>query len=91
MGKTAVLVQLTKMLAEDRAVPVPVRLRDVETELNFGELARTQFCKEVDSGTLPEGQSDKVWRQLRRDDKIVVLADGLEEAFPEGKHEREGS
>jgi hypothetical protein len=84
VGKTAVLVQLTKMLAEDRAVPVPVRLRDVETELNFGELARTQFCKEVDSGTLPEGQSDKVWRQLRRDDKIVVLADGLEEAFPEG-------
>jgi NACHT domain-containing protein len=84
VGKTAVLVQLTKMLAEYRAVPVPVRLRDVETELNFGEAAREQFCKEVDSGTLPEGQSDKVWRQLRRDDKIVVLADGLEEAFPEG-------
>ena len=61
-----------------------VRLRDVETELNFGEVARKQFCKEVDPGTLPEGQSDKVWRQLRRDDKIVVLADGLEEAFPEG-------
>jgi hypothetical protein len=84
VGKTAVLVQLTKMLAEDRAVPVPVRLRDVETELNFGEAARRQFCKEVDSGTLPEGHSDKVWRQLRRDDKVVVLADGLEEAFPEG-------
>jgi NACHT domain len=83
-GKTAVLVQLTEMLAEYRAVPVPVRLRDVETELNFGEVARKQFCKEVDSGTLPDGQSDKVWRQLRRDDKIVVLADGLEEAFPEG-------
>jgi len=84
VGKTAVLVQLTNMLAEYRAVPVPVRLRDVETELNFGELAKKQFCREVDSGTLPEGQSDKVWRQLRRDDKIVVLADGLEEAFPEG-------
>jgi hypothetical protein len=84
VGKTAVLVQLTRMLAEYRAVPVPLRLRDVETELNFGELAKEQFCKEVDSGTLPEGQSDKVWRQLRRDDKIVVLADGLEEAFPEG-------
>src|SRR2546423_798340 len=38
VGKTAVLVQLTKMLAEHRAVPVPVRLRDVETELNFGEM-----------------------------------------------------
>jgi NACHT domain len=89
-GKTAVLVQLTKMLAEYRAVPVPIRLRDVETELNFGEMARKQFCKEVDSGTLPEGQSDKVWRQLRRDDKIVVLADGLEEAFPEGnKNEKD--
>jgi hypothetical protein len=84
VGKTAVLVQLTRMLAEYRAVPVPVRLRDVETELNFGELAREQFCREVDSGTLPEGQSGRVWRQLRRDDKIVVLADGLEEAFPQG-------
>jgi len=89
-GKTAVLVQLTKMLAEYRAVPVPIRLRDVETELDFGEAARKQFCKEVDSGTLPEGHSDKVWRQLRRDDKIVVLADGLEEAFPEGnKNEKD--
>ena len=84
VGKTAVLVQLTKMLAEHRAVPVPVRLRDVETELDFGDAARKQFCKEVDPGTLPEGHTDKVWRQLRRDDKIVVLADGLEEAFPEG-------
>jgi hypothetical protein len=84
VGKTAVLVQLTKMLADHRAVPVPVRLRDVESELDFGEAARKQFCKEVDPGTLPEGHTDKVWRQLRRDDKIVVLADGLEEAFPEG-------
>ena len=84
VGKTAVLVQLTKMLAEHRAVPVPVRLRDVETELDFGDAARKQFCKEVDAGTLPEGHTDKVWRQLRKDDKIVVLADGLEEAFPEG-------
>ena len=84
VGKTAVLVQLTKMLAEHRAVPVPVRLRDVVTELDFGDAARKQFCKEVDPGTLPEGHTDKVWRQLRRDDKIVVLADGLEEAFPEG-------
>ncbi len=84
VGKTAVLVQLTRMLAEHQAVPVPIRLRDVQTELNFGEVARVQFCKEVDSGTLPDGQGDKVWRQLRRDDKIVVLADGLEEVFPEG-------
>ena len=83
-GKTAVLVQLTEMLAQYRAVPVPIRLRDVETELDFGEMARKQFCREVDSGTLPQGQADKVWRQLRRDDKVVVLADGLEEAFPEG-------
>jgi hypothetical protein len=31
-GKTAVLVQLTEMLAEYRAVPVPIRSRDVETD-----------------------------------------------------------
>ena len=52
---TAVLVQLTKMLAEHRAVPVPVRLRDVETELDFGDAARKQFCKEVDPRYAPKG------------------------------------
>ena len=30
------------------------------------------------------GEAEKVWRQLCKDDQIVVLADGLEEALTEG-------
>jgi len=52
-GKTAVIVELTRMLAERKAVPVPIRLRDVENELNFDEVARERFCEEVDPGSLP--------------------------------------
>ena len=83
-GKTAVLVQLTKLLAEHRALAIPVRLRDVESQLDFSDLAWQKFCTEIDAGRLASGQADKIWRQLRRDDVIVVIADGLEEAFPKG-------
>ena len=88
-GKTAVLVQLTQMLAEKKAVPVPIRLRDALDELNFAELARQKFGEEVGAGVLPQAFAERVWRQLRADDRVVVLADGLEEAFAGGENERD--
>ncbi|MFI0901231.1 ATP-binding protein [Streptomyces sp. NPDC020983] len=88
VGKTAVLVELTRMLARQDAVPVPVRLRDCDGagELDFEKLARRRFAEEADPGVLAEGQIDKTWRQLRLDDKVVVLADGLEEALLDDEH-----
>ncbi|GAA1176310.1 hypothetical protein GCM10009664_48900 [Kitasatospora gansuensis] len=83
-GKTAVLVHLTQLLAQQGAVPVPLRLRDVGADggkLDFGELAKRRFCAETDPGLLSTEQSVKVWRQLCIDGRAVVLADGLEEAF----------
>ena len=83
-GKTAVLVQLTQVLAENGAVPVPIHLRRIDLdgdELNFGELARKRFCDEVDPGVVSRAQAERVWRQLCMEDRAVVLADGLEEAF----------
>jgi hypothetical protein len=80
-GKTAVLVQLTKMLADNGAVPIVVRLRDAQDTLNFQELAFARFKLEVNERLFSESQADRVWRQLRRENLIVVLADGLEEAF----------
>ncbi len=88
-GKTAVLVQLTQMLAEKKAVPVPIRLRDADDELNFAELAQRKFEQEVSAGVLPRAFAERVWRQLRTDDRVVVLADGLEEAFAGGKNEKD--
>ncbi|MDQ4130077.1 MAG: hypothetical protein M3133_03660, partial [Actinomycetota bacterium] len=83
VGKTAVLVELTKRLAEHGALPVPVRLRDAQQELDFSALARRRFTAEVGRTAHSDAEADRAWRELRRDDQIVVLADGLEEALSE--------
>jgi hypothetical protein len=82
-GKTAVLVQLTKLLATANAIPVPVMLREAQSErgLDFRELAKNRFCAGVSGSLLYDGEGERAWRQLLKDDRIVVLADGLEEAL----------
>jgi hypothetical protein len=83
-GKTAVLVRLTELLADKRAVPVPIRLRDAGDapgELDFEDLARERFLSEVSPHLFSSGEGETIWRRLRQDRKIVVLADGLEEAL----------
>jgi hypothetical protein len=79
-GKTAVVVLLTEMLAKRRAIPVPIRLRDAG-KLDFSELAKDQFMDTVNERMASEGEGEKVWRRLLQDGRIVVLADGLEEAL----------
>jgi hypothetical protein len=83
-GKTAVLVRLTKLLADRGAIPVPIRLRDAKDSLDFRELAYGRFRVMSERRVLSKGEAEKIWRQLSNDDKIVVLADGLEEALTEG-------
>lgn len=93
-GKTAVMVHLTEVLARHGAVPVPVRLRDVTGELDFAELGRDAYCQEVDEATLMKGwavqaSGGQAWRWLRKQDRVVVLADGLEEVFSVGEDARD--
>ena len=80
-GKTAVLVRLTEFLADKGAVPVPIRLRDAGNELDFENLARDRFMNEVNQYLFSSAEGETIWRRLRKDGKIVVLADGLEEAL----------
>jgi hypothetical protein len=80
-GKTAVLVRLTEFLADKRAVPVPIRLRDATDALNFEDMARERFLREVNQRLFSSAEGETIWRRLRRDGRIVVLADGLEEAL----------
>lgn len=89
VGKTAVLVELTRMLAQQSAVPVPISLRDMkgDGELDFEEMARRRFQEEADQGVLAGSNIDKTWRQLRLDGKVVVIADGLEEALLDEKYQ----
>jgi hypothetical protein len=88
-GKTALLVRLTQLLADRGVVPVPVRLRDAQSELDFRELARRRFVNDADAALLSDAEGEKVWRRLCKDDRIVVLADGLEETLIEGDAEKE--
>jgi NACHT domain len=88
-GKTALLVRLTALLAERGAVPVPVRLRDAQENLDFRELARRRFVADTHMALLSDAEGEKVWRELCKNDQVVVLADGLEEALIEGNARKE--
>ena len=82
-GKTALLVRLTKLLAHQHAVPVAIRLRDAQDRLDFGDLAREKFLADLQTSLLSDTEGEKVWRQLLKESRVVVLADGLEEALIE--------
>ncbi|MFF4805514.1 hypothetical protein ACFY1U_45240 [Streptomyces sp. NPDC001351] len=84
-GKTALLVLLTGRLAQRRAVPVPLRLRGVGADLDFRALAYERFKREVQGHIRSEGEAEKVWRRLCQQGRIVVLADGLEDALTENE------
>ncbi|MFI5679193.1 NACHT domain-containing protein [Streptomyces cellulosae] len=82
-GKTALLVLLTQRLAQRRAVPVPLRLRGVGSDLDFRRLAFERFSLEVQGHIRSDSEAEKVWRRLCQQGRIVVLADGLEDALTE--------
>jgi hypothetical protein len=89
-GKTALLAQIGRLLAEQGAIPVTVRLRDAQHSLDFRELAHRQFILDEHMEPVSEIEGEPVWLQLSRRDKIVVLADGLEEALAGGPGSKQG-
>ena len=90
VGKTAVILELTKRLAERGAVPVPVRLRDAQDGLDFRALAEKRFTRELRRTARSDAEAERAWRELRNADQIVVLADGLEEALTADGDEASG-
>ncbi|OEJ28636.1 hypothetical protein AR457_33470 [Streptomyces agglomeratus] len=80
-GKTALIVLLTEQLARRKALPVPLRLRNADKDLDFRKLAFERFCREVQGYIRSDAEAEKVWRRLCQQGRIVVLADGLEEAL----------
>ena len=80
-GKTAVLARLTQRLADRRAVPIPIRLRAAQDDeaLDLLELARKKFMSVAE--VVSDAEGDKIWRRLRDNDQVVIVADGLEEAL----------
>jgi hypothetical protein len=80
-GKTALVVLLTQQLAGCHAVPIPLRLRGVESGLDFLQMASERFSREVQGHIRSGAEGEKVWRRLCQQGRVVVLADGLEEAL----------
>ena len=81
VGKTAVMLHLTKLLAQSGAVPVALPLRDAKEQFSFHTMARERFVSQAADWLVSDAEGEKVWRRLDKDDRIVVLADGLEEAL----------
>ncbi|MDF2711214.1 MAG: hypothetical protein K0R62_6866, partial [Nonomuraea muscovyensis] len=84
-GKTAVLVKIVEILAERGMIPVVLRLRDAAPGVSIQTMARRRFEELVDNDIKSAGEADRVWRQLRAENRIVVLGDGLEEALTSGR------
>ncbi|WP_446218674.1 NACHT domain-containing protein [Micromonospora sp. IBHARD004] len=82
-GKTTTLIRLAEMLMATDVVPVGIDLRTVTDpeKLNFHQLALEQFQRTIDTQLNAAGDADKVWRRLWLENRIVVLADGLEEVL----------
>ncbi|MFI7644142.1 NACHT domain-containing protein [Nonomuraea sp. NPDC049400] len=80
-GKTAVLVKIVELLTQRGICPVVLRLRDVTLPVDFQGMARKRFQELIDNDLRSNAEADRVWRQLRADDRIVVIGDGLEEAL----------
>ncbi|HEY0698709.1 MAG TPA: hypothetical protein VGD43_12980, partial [Micromonospora sp.] len=85
-GKTALLVSLTRTLARRGVVAIPLRMRDITEgdKLDFEARARDRFLAEVSPRLFSDADADRTWRQLRRQNRIAVLADGLEEVMESG-------
>ncbi|NYF57197.1 DNA polymerase III delta prime subunit [Micromonospora purpureochromogenes] len=85
-GKTTTLVRLAEMLMATNVVPIGIDLRTVTDpeKLNFHQLAQAQFERTIDTQLHAAGEADKVWRRLWLENRIVVLADGLEEVLADG-------
>ncbi|MCM0673208.1 NACHT domain-containing protein [Micromonospora phytophila] len=82
-GKTTTLVRLAEMLMATNVVPIGIDLRTVTDpeKLNFHQLAQAQFERTIDTQLHAAGEADKMWRRLWLENRIVVLADGLEEVL----------
>jgi hypothetical protein len=76
-GKTTCLLGLAAWLANRGAVPVLVPLAGVEPPIDLAALAKPRFIRILDAS---DAQGDRLWRQLCHAGRVVILADGLDEA-----------
>jgi hypothetical protein len=80
-GKTGVLVRLTELLAEKGTIPVPIRLPIDDFDLDFEAVARDRFLRTVNPDLASSSDGEAIWRRLRKEKKICVLADALDDVL----------
>src|ERR1017187_9197378 len=88
-GKTAALVRAHTDAggAESCTCADPAARRRHGAEL--WRARKAEVRRRSGRGGAPPAFAERVWRQLRVDDRVVVLADGLEEAFAGGDSEKD--
>lgn len=88
-GKTSFLLGLATHLARERdVVPIVLSLRDLEEEeLDFTELAKERFAEYIDPRIRTQADAERLWRWMRRRERIVVLADDLDRTKPKAEAE----
>src|SRR3712207_1851863 len=74
-GKTVALIGLAHHLARRGCVPVLVSLRDASIPIDLTTLAKGQFLRDVDHRLTSDSDGDRLWRQLCRSKRLVILAD----------------
>ncbi|MFZ2114175.1 MAG: hypothetical protein WAU77_10670 [Solirubrobacteraceae bacterium] len=77
-GKTTLLVELTRLLAEKHRVPVPVSLREVGSFDGFLALAKKAFESNINEQLASSDEADRIWRWVCWTGRLVVLADDLQ-------------
>jgi hypothetical protein len=85
-GKTSLLLALADHLAQLGILPIVISLRDAE-KLDFVELAEARFKEDIDPHIRTATDAEKLWRWMRRQRDIVVLADDLDRAKVPGPTE----
>jgi hypothetical protein len=78
-GKTTLLIEVTRRLAREGVLPVPVSLRNAGTTADIIDLAKARFAELVGEDFTGKSRSGRLWKQLCADGRVVVLADGLDE------------
>jgi hypothetical protein len=78
-GKSTFMLLLARQLIHAGAVPVAVSLRGRPADLDLDALARQRFSDIVEDRVRTPEEAARIWRELRREGSVVVLADGLDE------------
>ncbi|WP_370155557.1 hypothetical protein [Streptacidiphilus sp. EB129] len=80
-GKSLVLSRLAGRLAAHGVIPVLISLTGTPLDENVDDAARVSFLRQVERDTTRESDGEKLWWRIRRQRRVVILLDSLDEMW----------